>query len=87
MKNPEKTETSTTCEAEELQNPKVCILRKKFEKSSEYKHFINTIEHIRFVAVVAWVVPNLAHAWVVSFVSSEALVDLFSQSSVLFWSP
>ena len=42
---------------------------------------------MRSVAVAVGVVPNLAHAWVVSFVSSEALVDLFSQSSVLFWSP
>lgn len=30
---------------------------------------------------------DLSHAWVVSFVSIKALVDLFSQSGVLLWSP
>lgn len=30
---------------------------------------------------------DLSHAWVVSFVRIEALVDLFSQSGVLLWAP
>lgn len=32
-------------------------------------------------------IPNLSHAWVISFVSIKALVDLFSQSSIFLRSP
>lgn len=40
-----------------------------------------------FFWVVIQVTPDLSHAGVVCFVSIEALVDLFSQSSIFLWSP
>lgn len=41
----------------------------------------------KLLPVVVLIFSDLSHAWVVSFVSIKALVDLFSQSGVLFWSP
>lgn len=64
--------------------------RKKQHKNLVY-HFssrncIDTVVHTR-TEVGGVIVPHLSHAWVVSFVSYEALVDLLSQSSILLWSP
>lgn len=54
----------------------------------EAKNYIHTAECEEIVLLDnVFVFSDLSHAWVISLVSNKALVDLFSQSGVLLWSP
>lgn len=54
----------------------------------EAKNYIHTAECEEIVLLdYVFVFSDLSHAWVISLVSNKALVDLFSQSGVLLWSP